>query len=80
MQARYHIDFDSKIYPQLLQICAIVSSLDISIIVWILSKIENLWLMMIIGFVSMLLFIVISYHFVYYFYKKKGMVKDGKHK
>ena len=41
MQARYHIDFDSKIYPQLLQICAITSSFDMAIAVTIVAMIHS---------------------------------------
>ena len=80
LETRYALDVKKISYPQLLQICAIVSSLDISMIVWIIVHIHPLWLMLLVGFIAIFLFILISYHFVYLFYKKKGMVKDGKHK
>ena len=80
LETRYALDVKKISYPQLLQICAIVSSLDISMIVWIIVHIHTLWLMLLVGFIAIFLFILISYHFVYLFYKKKGMVKDGKHK
>ncbi len=76
----YSLDYDNISYPQLLQICAIVSSLDMAIVVTIVSMISSFLWEIVVGFVSMSILIVISYHLVYLFYKKKGMIKHGKHK
>ena len=80
LELRYGLDLKEVSYPQLLQICAIVSCFDISIVVTLVSFIDNFWLKILIGLLSIFIIILISYHIVYLFYKKKGMVKDGKHK
>ncbi len=80
LKNRYSLDFDKISYPQLLQICAITSSLDMAIAVTIVSLITSFWWEIIVGFLVVCILIVVSYHLVYLFYKKKGMVKNGKHK
>jgi hypothetical protein len=80
LEARYSLDMKNIPYAQLLQICAIVSSIDIAVIVTVISKIDQYWLMMLVGFIMILFLILISYYFVYLFYKKKGMIIDGKRK
>ena len=80
LKNRYDLDYDKISYPQLLQICAITSSLDMAIAVTVVSFIDSFLWEIIVGFVVICLLIVVSYHFVYLFYKKKGMVKNGKHK
>ena len=77
LKSKYSLDFDKISYSRLLQICAIVSSFDISVTVSIVSAIDNFILKIFIGIISISIFIVISYHLVYLFYKKKGMVKNG---
>lgn len=80
LKNRYDLDYDKISYPQLLQICAITSSLDMAIAVTVVSFINSFLWEIIVGFVVICILIVVSYHFVYLFYKKKGMVKNGKHK
>ncbi len=70
-----NLDFKKIPYNQLLQLIAIVSSIDISLIVSIVSNINNFWLEILIGFTSTILIILVSYHLIYLFYKKKGMIK-----
>ncbi|MBR2828340.1 MAG: hypothetical protein IKE70_03830 [Bacilli bacterium] len=72
---RYHIDLDKISYPQLLQIVAITSSFDISLVISIIFLLPNFILEIVVGIISMVLLILISYHLVYLFYKKKGMIK-----
>ena len=79
LKNRYSLDYDNIPSNQLIQICAIVSSLDISIAVGIISLLESFWYKIVFGFIIVFLLILISYHFVYLFYKKKGLVKNGKH-
>lgn len=76
LEKRYKLDLDKVNYNQLLQIVALVSSFDISLIVSIILMFDILWMEVIVGFVATLLIIAISYHFVYLFYKKKGMIKN----
>ena len=78
LESLYHIDLKKISYPQLLQICAIVSSIDISLTVSIISYMHHFLLEIFGGLMIMILLIVVSYHFVYLFYKKKGMILNGK--
>ena len=80
LELKYNLDLDKVKYEQLLQICALVSSFDISLSVTFVSLVNGLLLELLVGFLSIIILIFISYHFVYLFYKKKGMIKNGKHK
>ncbi len=71
------LDFKKISYNQLLQLIAIISSFDISLVIFIITRFDNFLLEILIGFVSTLLIIIISYHLIYLFYKKKGMIKNG---
>lgn len=73
--SHYHLDLKKLSYNQLLQIVAIVSSLDISIVVSLILLISNFFLEILVGFVSVIVLIFVSYHMVYLFYKKKGCIK-----
>ena len=70
------LDLSKISYNQLIQICALVSSLDISIAVSVMTLTNNFLLEMLLGFGSIFILIFISYHMVYLFYKKKGMIKN----
>lgn len=74
LQARYKINMKKINYNQLLQICAITSSFDISFIVYLIGIINNFILRILGGFIFTLGIIMLSYHLVYLFYKKKGMI------
>ena len=78
LQARYKLDMKKINYNQLLQICAITSSFDISFIVYLIGIINNFILRVLGGFIFTLGIIMLSYHLVYLFYKKKGMIINGK--
>ena len=78
--ARYNLDLKKVDYNQLLQICGIVSSFDIALVVSLVAYVHGLVLELIVGFSSATIIILLSYHIVYLFYKKKGMIKNGKHK
>ncbi len=79
LKSKYDLDFDKIPYVQLLQLCAITSSLDMAIAVTVVSFIHNFLWEIIIGFVVICILIYVSYYLIYLFYKKKGMVRDGKH-
>ena len=70
------LDLDKISYNQLLQIIALTSSFDIAIVVNTILFFDNTIIGILIGFVVTIVIILISYHFVYLFYKKKGMIKD----
>lgn len=71
---KYKLDLNKVSYNQLLQIVALVSSFDISLVVSIIMALDNFIMEIVIGFVSTLVIIMMSYHLVYLFYKKKGMI------
>ena len=73
---RYHLDLEKIKYNKLLHIIAIVSSLDIALIVSIIMSFSNFFLEVIGGFLVTLVIIFFSYHIVYLFYKRKGMIKN----
>ena len=73
---RYKLDLDKVSYNQLLQIVALVSSFDISLVVSIIMLFDNFIMEIVVGFFATLIIIMISYHLVYLFYKKKGMIKN----
>ena len=77
---RYNLDLKRVDYNQLLQICGIVSSLDIALVVSLVASVHGLLIELLVGFSSTIIIILLSYHLVYLFYKKKGMIKNGKHK
>ncbi len=73
---RYRLDLEKVNYNQLLQIIAITSSLDIAIICSLIMLFENFVIRLLVGGLSIVLVLLISYHIVYLFYKKKGMIKN----
>lgn len=75
---KYNLDLEKIKYNQLLQIVAIVSSFDIALSVSVILLFNNFILEIISGFLSVIVFILISYHLVYLFYKRKGMIKNEK--
>ena len=80
LKSKYNLDFDKINYNQLLQLCAIISCLDMSIAVSVVSHINSLIWEIVVGLVVIFVLIFVSYYLLYLFYKKKGMVKHGKHK
>ena len=73
---KYNLDLDKVDYNKLLFVISVVSSLDIALVVSIIMILNNFILGVIIGFISILGIILLSYHLVYLVYKKKGMIKD----
>ncbi|MBR5369739.1 MAG: hypothetical protein IK137_00370 [Bacilli bacterium] len=73
---KYKLDLDKVNYNKLLLVIAIVSSLDISLVVTAIALLKSFVLEMIVGFFGIIFIILLSYYFVYLIYKKKGMIKD----
>ena len=73
---KYHLDMDKVNYNQLLQIVALVSSFDISLIVSAVMIFDEYMVQLIASVAIVVPVILVSYHFVGLFYKKKGMIKD----
>ncbi len=76
LEKKYNLDMEKVSYFQLLQIVALVSSFDISLIVSIIMLVENFIFRISLGFLLTFIIIFSSYHLVYLFYKKKGMIKN----
>ena len=74
--AKYHLDMEKVNYNQLLQIVALVSSLDISLIVSLVMIFDSYMYQFLAAVLLVIPIILISYYFVGLFYKKKGMIKD----
>ena len=80
LEDRYKLDLEKINYNQLIQLCAITSSFDIAIVVGVICLFNNIFIQLLVGFVLAILLIIISYHLVYLFYRRKGMMKDGRSK
>lgn len=77
LRSKFKVDVDKVNYDQLLQIVALVSSFDISLVVSVMSIIPIFVLKLVVGLILIFLTIYVSYYLVYLFYKKKGMIKNG---
>lgn len=73
---KYHIDIKRIDYKKLLLIISLVSSLDISILVTIILIFDSYFIKIVVALLLVIPIIVISYHFIGRYYKKKGMVID----
>ena len=72
---RYKLDLEKVSYNQLLQLVAIISSFDIALIVTVVLHLKSLLLEIGVGLLITIVVIVVSYHLIYLFYKKKGMIQ-----
>ncbi len=73
---KYGLDLKKVNYNQLLQIVALTSSIDITIIVTIIAAFDNYLLSLALCLVLSVPIIILSYWLVFKFYKKRGMIKD----
>ena len=73
---KYKLDLKKVNYKRLLNVISVVSSFDIALIVAIMVLCNSFILEIIVGFVSTLIIILVSYHLVYLVYKRGGMIKD----
>ena len=76
LKNHYHVNIEKISYRKLLMIISIVSSFDISLIVSIIMLFNNFILEIVIGFISTLIIIYISYYIVYLFFKRKGLINN----
>ena len=74
--SKYKLDLDKISYNQLIQICALISSFDISVAVSVVALDNSFLVDMLLGFTTIFVLIFVGYHMVYLFYKKKGMIKN----
>ena len=73
---RYRLNLDKVDYKKLLMIISLVSSLDISIAVSVSLLVDAYFLQLTVAFLLLVPLIFISYHFIYKYYLKKGMIKN----
>ena len=73
---RYRLNLDKVDYKKLLMIISLVSSLDISIAVSVSLLVYAYFLQLAVAFLLLVPLIFISYHFIYKYYLKKGMIKN----
>ena len=74
---KYKLDLKKVNYKQLMWIISIVSSFDIALVVSLIMLLKIFILKIILGFISIMVIIIGSYHLVYLYYKKKGMINNG---
>lgn len=74
--SKYKLDLKKVNYKNLLRVISIVSSFDIALVVSIIVLLKSFILEIIVGFISILVIILVSYHLVYLIYKRKGMIKN----
>lgn len=72
--AKYKLDLNKINYNKLLHIIALVSSLDMAIIVSAAMIVESYLLQLLIVLVLIIPVILGSYHIVYLVFKKKGLI------
>ena len=73
---RYGLDLKKVDYNKLLFVISMVSSIDIALVVTIIMLLKIFVLEIVVGFISTIGIILLSYKLVYLVYKKKGMIKD----
>ena len=76
LEKKYKLDMKKINYKSLKHVIAFTSSLDIAWVVSIIMLFKGFALEIIVGFISLIILILISYHIVYLIYKKKGMIKN----
>lgn len=76
MILKYHIDLKKVSYLKFLHVLAITGSLDIALIVVIVSLIPSVVLEMVVGFFISIPIILLSYKVVGMYYQKKGMITN----
>ena len=74
--SKYKLDLEKINYNRLLRVISLVSSFDIALIVSIILLIDNFILGIVVGFITTILIILVSYHLVYLVYKRGGKIKD----
>lgn len=73
---RYGLDMKKVNYNQLLQIVALISSFDIAIVVSVVLLFDGYIVQLLVALVAAFVAILLSYHLIGVFYRKKGMIKN----
>ena len=70
------LDLKKVDYDSLLNVISLISSFDMALIVSIASISDKYLIQLLITLILVIPVILISYHFVEKYYRKKGMIKD----
>ena len=76
LEKKYKLDMKKVNYKRLRHVVALTSSFDIALTVSIIMLFKSFALEIIVGFISLIILILVSYHIIYLIYKKKGMIKN----
>ncbi len=76
LENRYHLNLNKVNYKRLLNIVSLVSALDISLVVTIVSLLNNMYLQLAVAFLAIFVVILVSYSIVGTIYKKKGCCQN----
>lgn len=76
LMSRFKLDLKKINYKRLLNIVSLVSAIDISLVVAIMSLFNVFYLQLLVGFAAVFIIILVSYNFVGFVYKKKGCCKN----
>ena len=74
---KYKLDINKVNYKKLLNTISIISALDISLAVSIISLLKDFYLQLAVGFVLIMALIVVSYDIVGKIYNNKGCCNNG---
>lgn len=71
-----NVDLSKLNYRYFLQLMSLVISIDLGIAITISSFVNNIWLSILVGFLSIIVLVFISYLLLGKYFKKKGLVNN----
>ena len=73
---KYHLDLEKINYKKLLYTVSIVASIDMAIVMVVISPIKNIYLQILVGFFVIIPLILVTYNSIANYYIKRGMIKN----
>lgn len=73
---KYNIDLNKVNYRYFLQLMGLVIAFDLSIVITIMEFIKILWIKLVVAFILMIVIVLLSFHLLGRYFKKKGLTKD----
>lgn len=73
---KYNIDLDKVNYRYFLQLMGLVIAFDLSIVITIMGFIKVLWIKLVVAFILMIVIVLLSFHLLGKYFKKKGLTKN----
>lgn len=74
---RYKLDLERINIKKLLYLVYLVASIDIGVIIVVISPIKNIFLQILVGFIVSIPLILVTYNSIGNYYIKKGLTKNG---